>query len=195
MHPHIVRALRLPRLASAALAASLLACSAGEPASGTTAASAGQAASAIESAPGSPVSALVSGGTFWFVLDESDVADDVKTGCAKGSADASAAAACVDRIRREGAKEGIRFSGSDPARLVWTSFGVGGGAEEVFLEVPFAVTAVDRARVQVRATGAPRGSRVPPKVDALRTFAFEVIDADTVAMVDPERGRMIFRAH
>jgi hypothetical protein len=195
MHKNVTRAHALSGAGVAAIAAlaTLFACSATEP-SATTAAATGKAASAIQSAPGSPVSVLTSGGTFWFVLDESPgVAASVREECAKGSADPGSVAKCVDRIRQEGDKEGFRFSGSDPARLVWTSFGVGSGAEEVFLEVPLAVTAVDRGRVEMRATGAPSGSRVPPKADAL-PFAFEVVDANTIAMVDPDRGRMVFRA-
>jgi hypothetical protein len=187
MHTHVTRSL--------VFSLSLFACSANDAASSTTPAGPARASSDVPSATGSPVSVLTSGGTYWFVFDESlGVADPVKGECARRSPDPSTAEACVDRIRKAGAQEGIRLSGSDPARLVWTSFGVTGGAEEVYVELPLAVTGVDGARVEVRPTGPARGTHAPTGDRAPQRLVFEVLDASTVAMIDPDKGRMVFRA-
>ncbi len=196
MRTHVNRSFVFSRLAAAAAGVSLFACSASEPTSSTTATGPAKTAAAAESAPGSPVAALTAGGTYWFVFDESrGVAEPVKEECARRSAEPSAAAACVDRIRKAGEQEGFRLSGSDPTRLVWTSFGVTGGTEEVYLEVPLAVARVEGALVEVHPTGPARGTRLalqgdrtPPKL------VFEVLDANTLAMVDADKGRMVFRS-
>lgn len=194
MHTHVTPSFVFSRLAAAAAGISLFACSASEPTSSTTATGPAKASSAAESAPASPVATLTSGGTYWFVFDESSVADAVKQDCAGRFADRSAADACVDRIRKAGDQEGFRLSGSDPTALVWTSFGVTGGTEEVYLEVPLAVARVEGALVEVHPTGPARGTRPPQAGRAPQKVVFEVLDARTIAMVDADKGRMVFRS-
>ena len=178
------------------VALSLFACSATDssmaPASGRVA----QSESTSDTpAPGNPASVLALGRTYWFVFDESPkVLGLMTTKCGKDGADK--VPACLDEIRHEAAREAIRFSGSDTAHLTWTSFGLdASGKEELFLEVPFAVTGIDGAFVSVKSTGAPRGPQAAglksPGKDAI---AFEVIDESTIAMTDPEKGRLMFRA-
>jgi hypothetical protein len=182
------------RLAAALAGISLVACSASEPTSSTTATGPAKTSSVAESASGSPVAALTSGGTYWFVFDESDIADAVKRDCAHRFADRSAADACVDRIRKAGDQEGFRLSGSDPTGLVWSSFGVTGGTEEVYLEVPLAVARVEGSLVEVHPIGPARGTRLPQAGRAPQKLVFEVLDARTIAMVDADKGRMVFRS-
>jgi hypothetical protein len=71
---------------------------------------------------------------------------------------------------------------------------VTGGAEEVYLEVPFAVTGVDGSRIEVRPIGPARGARAPKGDQAPQKLVFEVLDESTIAMVDADKGRMVFRS-
>lgn len=137
---------------------------------------------------------FAAGGTYWFVIDESKpVIDRVKAGCAHDASSDAAAADCVEGIRQEGAREGFRISGNNPAQLTWTSFGMKDGHEEVFLEIPVAVTATEGTVVHVRATGPARGSQLPAGHHGPDTLAFDVVDAHTMAMIDPEKGRLVYR--
>jgi hypothetical protein len=187
------------RLALAALlVAPLFACSAPDsslaPASGRVA----QSQSAADtSAPGNPATVLTHGRTYWFVFDESPtVLAAVTAKCAKE--DAAHADTCVDAVRQEAAKEAIRFSGTDTQHLTWTSFGIDeAGKEELYLEIPFAVTGTEGAFVRVKVAGTPRG-RQAAKMNARGDggLAFEVIDETTIAMSDPDpaKGRLLFRS-
>jgi hypothetical protein len=151
--------------------------------------------SADTATPGNPATVLTHGHTYWFVFDESPtVLAAVKAKCAKEGA--GKADACVEAVRREAAREAIRFSGGDTQHLTWTSFGIDeAGKEELFLEIPFAVASTEGAFVRVKVAGAPRG----PQAAGINArgdggLAFEVIDESTVAMADPEKGRLLFRS-
>jgi hypothetical protein len=177
------------------LTAAHLACSATEPntSAGLSAAPVAKSASTrVASATGSPASAL-GAGTYWFVFDESSVADVVKSECAETQKTPPAVQACVDGIRNEGASEAIRFSSAAPDQLTWTSFGVRGGQEEIFVEVPLAVVSTTGTLVQTRATGPAHGTQIHGGDKGPGDVTFDVIDARTVAMVDPDKGRLVFR--
>jgi len=152
--------------------------------------------SAVEAArTGSPASALLTGSTFWFVFDESTTVRDMMTERCQHDQPANVAA-CVDAVRQQGNVEGVRFSGSDPSSLTWTSFGHEDGKELVYLDVPLAITDTDGSIVHTRVNGAVKGlqaEKAAPKL-AQGGPPFEVIDAKTIAMTDPGKGRLVFRA-
>jgi hypothetical protein len=180
-------------LLSSTLALSMtLACSASEPAASLP----GEARtmSPLEAVKaGSPASALLEGGTYWFVFDESPtVLAMMQDRCSHKSDSAR----CVDEVRQAGAHEGIRFSGADPSNVTWTSFGVEDGREVLFLEMPLAVTDTDGPVVHTKLAGPPRGRQAAgfDRKAPSGGPSFEVIDAKTVAMTDPDKGKLVFRA-
>jgi hypothetical protein len=159
----------------------LVACaSAAEPASAPTA---------------SPIDTLRAGGTFAFVLDESDPGTRLHAKCdAEHAGDAPGAAACYDAIRQIAAREGIRFSLDAAGRLVWTSYGAEEGKPVSYVEVPVEASLDKDGTVAAKQVERPRGLQVDAKefpVDAV--LRFQVVDADTVVMPDPHKGRLVFR--
>jgi hypothetical protein len=186
--------MRIIHAALFVLTAAHIACSATEPntSAGLAAVPVAKTTSTrVASATGSPASALGAGGTYWFVFDESSVAEIVKSQCAETEKTPPAVQACVDGIRNEGANEAIRFSSATPDQLTWTSFGVRGGQEEIFLEVPLAVVSTTGTLVQTRAMGAAHGTQIHGGDKGPSDITFDVIDARTVAMVG--KGRLVFR--
>jgi hypothetical protein len=136
-------------------------------------------------------------GTWVFVLDESDVAAKVRERCsAAAEGDLSRSEACYAEVRAEGATEKVRFAAGANGHTVWTSFGDKQGTMELFLEVPMDLTADGPLRVTGRIAGTPVGAQA----DDARTHLplgtvvhFERVDAQTIAMVDPVKGRLIYR--
>jgi hypothetical protein len=138
---------------------------------------------------------LRAGGDFGFVLDESDPAAKFRAGCAaKSSGDGAAASACYDAIRQQGAREGIRFSLDAAGRVVWTSYGVEDGKPATYIEAHLDATPEARGFVAMRLSEPARGIQVegnpfPPNA----VLRFQVVDANTVVMVDGQKGKLVFR--
>jgi hypothetical protein len=139
---------------------------------------------------------LKTGGTFVFALDESHPAQRLHEECnAESGGDAAKAGACYARIQEEAGREGIRFATNADGRLVWTSWVVSDGRELTLLEVPLAVTAEGDHVILGRPLGAARGAQAGSLPTAPnKLLRFEVPDATTVAMVDPDpaKGRLVF---
>src|ERR1019366_4138843 len=89
------------------------------------------AAEPAASPPRSAIDTLRAGGTFAFVLGESDPGTKLRASCA-----AAGASACYDAVRQEGDREGIRFSVDAAGRLVWTSYGMEEGKPVTYVEGP-----------------------------------------------------------
>ena len=71
------------------------------------------------------------------------------------------------------------------------------GKEVVDLELPLALTGAEGTTLRTRVVGEPRGTkaeRIKAKIADLGGPAFEVIDAKTVTMHDPEKGVLVFHA-
>ena len=143
-----------------------------------------------------PLDVLRAGGTFGFVLDESDPGAKAKAGCASEHPnDAAGADSCYCAIAAEAAREGIRFSVDGTGRLVWTSYcGGENGKEATCLEGPVDAAAESERTVSAHFVAIPHGVQFP-QMDHVPTQAmrFEVVDADTIVMVDPHKGRLVFR--
>ena len=155
-------------------------------------------ASAAEPAaapPHSAIDTLRAGGTYGFVLGESDPGIKLRASCAaEHPGDAPGAAACYDAVRQMGDREGIRFSLDAGGRLVWTSYGMEEGKPVTYVEVPLEASLDKDGSVAAKQVEGPRGLQVDarqfPKDAVLR---FQVIDADTIVMPDPHKGKLVFR--
>jgi hypothetical protein len=143
-----------------------------------------------------PLDVLRAGGTFGFVLDESDPGARAKAGCASEHPnDASGATACYGAIAAEAAREGIRFSVDGTGHLVWTSYcGGDNGKEATCLEGPLDAAAESGRTVSAHFVAIPHGVQFP-QMDHVpaQALRFEVVDADTIVMVDPQKGRLVFK--
>jgi hypothetical protein len=153
------------------------------------------AAEPAATASHSPLDTLRAGGSFAFVLDESDPAAKFHAQCAADHpGDAAGAAACYDAIRAVGSREGIRFSVDASGRLVWTSYGVEEGKPATYVEVPLEASVERDGTVSAKLADRPHGMQVDAHefpIDAV--LRFQVVDADTVVTIDPHKGKLVFR--
>jgi hypothetical protein len=133
-------------------------------------------------------------GTWAFVLAASDVAAPIRARCAKdASDDASKAQACWNEVATEAAREKIRFATDAAGHTVWTSFGSEGAKEIVFVEVPVELAADGPGHVLAKVSGAPKGDHAAQFAKAsVNVMRIEVVDARTIAMNDPKKGRLVF---
>ncbi len=180
---------------SAVCLAAITACASQSPET-SSASPTGESAEQLSAANGtSPaLDVLKQGGPFVFALDESDPSKAFHDQCnTQSSGDSAKADACYARIREEGAHELIRFALAADGHLVWTSYGIEDGKEVLFLEIPLAVTTDGERAVVGRAAGTARGRQAGDGVvSPSKRIRFEVPDASTVAMVDPQKGRLVF---
>jgi hypothetical protein len=143
----------------------------------------------------SPIDTLRAGGTFGFVLAESDPGKRLQAKCATDHpGDAAGAAACYDAVKVEADREGIRFSLDAQGRLVWTSYGAEDGKPVSYVEGPLEPSLDKDGSINAKQLERPHGLQVDAKnfpVDAV--LRFQVIDADTVVMPDPHKGKLVFR--
>lgn len=168
--------------------ATVLGACASAPSDATLAASSSAASTASEARP----SELA--GTWGFVLAASDVAAPIRARCAKDSSgDATKAQACWNEVAAEAANEKIRFSTDAAGHTVWTSFGSEGAKEIVFVEVPVELAADGPGHVLAKVSGAPKGDHAAQFAKAsVNVMRIEVVDARTIAMNDPKKGRLVF---
>jgi hypothetical protein len=142
-----------------------------------------------------PLDVLRAGGTFAFVLDESDPGAKAKASCASEHPNDSAGAdSCYGAIAAEAAREGIRFSVDGAGRLVWTSYCAENGKEVTCLEGPLDATPESERAVSAHFVEIPHGVQFP-QMDHVPSQAlrFEVVDGNTIVMVDPQKGKLVFR--
>ena len=133
-------------------------------------------------------------GTWAFVLSASDVAAPIRARCADEFAgDATKAGACWNEVAAEAAREKIRFATDRAGHTLWTSLGSEGAKEVVFLEVPVELAADGPGHVLAKVLGAPKGDHAAQFAKAnVNVMRIEVVDARTIAMNDPKKGRLVF---
>ncbi len=134
-------------------------------------------------------------GAYPFVLVESDVYAGLKSKCAAESAgDAAKAQACVAAVAAEAAKEGVRFEKDAQGRVTWISYGDDEGKPVVYHQVPIALTSDGAKGATGRTLGPATGvhAQKRPIVEGT-VMRFELVDAQTLAMNDPKKGRLVFR--
>ena len=133
-------------------------------------------------------------GTWGFVLAASDVAAPIRARCAKDFAgDTQKARACWNEVATEAAREKVRFATDGAGHTVWTSFGSEGATEIVFVEVPVELAADGPGHVLAKVSGAPKGDHAAQFAKAsVNVMRIEIVDARTIAMNDPKKGRLVF---
>ena len=133
-------------------------------------------------------------GTWGFVLASSDVAGPMRERCDQSSGgDAAKSKECMTEIATQAAKEKIRFSKDSAGHTVWTSFETSGGKETVYVQVPVELAADGPGRVLAKVAGAPSGEMAEKfKQSSTNAMHIEVVDAHTIAMTDPRKGRLVY---
>jgi len=170
------------------LSLSLAACS-----GAATSDSPGGATSAAAQATTAEPAADLSG-TWGFVLASSDVAGPIRESCEQSSGgNAAKSKDCMSEIATQSAKEKIRFSKDNAGHTVWTSFETDGGKEVVYVQVPVELAADGPGRVLAKVAGAPTGEMAEKfKQSSTNQMRIEVVDARTIAMNDPRKGRLVY---
>ena len=107
--------------------------------------------------------------------------------------------ACLAEAQEAGAKEGFRFESAGEGKWTWISFGQDDkGAEEIFIKAMVALQQSQADRLVVKIAGEVSGKQwdaMPVKVRAAMlevAIPILVVDADTVAMDSPRKGRLIY---
>lgn len=133
-------------------------------------------------------------GTFRFDLHASEVAGAVKEECAKESGgDRAKADACFAAIEAQAKREKIRFAKDKTGRMVWSSFGVDGDKVETFLEVPVELKSDGPSHVLATVAGKATGFQAAKiEKSEAKAMRVEIIDATTIAMRDPKKGRLVY---
>jgi hypothetical protein len=182
----------MKKLLAAVLALPLVACAsaADHPAPPTS-----EPTTVDRAAPSTALLELRGGGDFMFVLDESAPASMWRTRCeGEHPRDAAAADRCYAAVREQGSHEGLRFSVDANKHLVFTSFGIEDGREATYLEVPLAVASEGDRVVAATPAGAAHGLQIADKpLPSDAVMRFELVDDTTIAMNDPQKGRLVFR--
>jgi len=132
--------------------------------------------------------------TFMFSLDESDPAATFRAQCQKESGgDAAKADACYAHVRQEGSQEGMRFSLDSEQHVVWTSFGLEDGKEEIYIQSPMGITTDGDRAVVATFAAAPHGVQVEGQPNwAAQRIHFAFPDATTMVMNDKTKGKLVF---
>jgi len=132
---------------------------------------------------------------YMFVLDESAPASTFRARCAaQHPVDPAAADACYAEVREGASHEGVRFSVDADKHLVFTSFGLEGGHEATYLQVPTNVASEGDRIVAMIPAAAARGLQTDVKpLPRNAVMHVELVDDLTIAMTDPQKGRLVYR--
>jgi hypothetical protein len=127
-------------------------------------------------------------GTWRFVLDQSDVAKPIREECAGDDA-------CWQKFATQAAKEKIRFTRDASGAITWTSFETDGKEEHVFLSAPIELASNGTNHLTARVAGKPSGlhaDRLAKSGTPLHALDVEIVDAKTIALTDPKKGRLVY---
>jgi hypothetical protein len=153
--------------------------------------------SAAPDAPSAPASAAVTAapvpdltGRYLFSLDESEPAAAFRSNCASSAGgDKAKADACYAEVKAEASQEGIRVEKDAQGQTVWVSF----GREGVYHTVPVALTSDGPNAVLSKSLAPAIGSLAEKRPIPVGTvMRIEIVDAQTIAMNDPKKGRLVF---
>jgi hypothetical protein len=153
---------------------------------------AGSTATAAQASQAEPAADIT--GTWVFVLTSSDVAAPIREECTQSSGgDDAKAKECWAKISTQAAKEKIRFSKDAAGKTVWTSFETDGAKENVYVQVPVELAADGPGHVLAKISGTPKGDMAEKfKKSSTNAMRIEVVDAHTIAMTDPRKGRLVY---
>jgi hypothetical protein len=180
--------LSLGLLPFATLAITLGACASSSASDALT----GSSASPATAAQAAPAADLA--GTWGFDLASSDVAAPLRARCAKNSHDDPAKTqACWNEVATQAAMEKIRFANDVTGHTVWTSFESDGSKESVYVTVPVELAADGPGHVLCKVSGEPKGEHAAQFAKSnINVMRIEVVDARTIAMTDPKKGRLVY---
>ncbi len=142
-----------------------------------------------------PLDMLRQGGDFGFSLDDSaNRSAFFHAKCATScNGDQAKADACYAEIATAGAKEGIRFSTGADGRLVWTSYGADDGPEQIYLEASLDAVGVGDHGVSATVASPMHGTMAATHAPPVgKVMQIEVVDRNTIAMVETEKGRLVY---
>ena len=127
-------------------------------------------------------------GTWRFALEQSDVAKPIREECAGDEA-------CWQKIATQAAKEKIRFTRDAKGTITWTSFETDGTEEHVFLTAPIELSKATNNHLTARVSAPPSGlhaDRLAKSGAKLDAMDVEIVDAKTIALKDPKKGRLVY---
>lgn len=128
-------------------------------------------------------------GTWVFDLDASEVAAAVREDCASKPNPS----ACWSEIAAEAKLEKIRFAPGPDGHSQWSSFAADPKGEILFLSVPVDLSADGPNRVIAKVAGEVKGKQAPQFAKSnINQVRIEVVDAHTIAMLDPRKGRLVY---
>lgn len=129
-------------------------------------------------------------GTWGFDLEASEVAAAVRKDCSsKPSPDK-----CWAEIAAEAKLEKIRFAppGHD-GHAQWSSFASDPEGEILFLAVPVDLASDGPNRVIAKVAGEAKGKQAPQfSKSNIHQLRIDVVDAHTIALLDPKKGRLVY---
>jgi type IV secretory pathway VirB10-like protein len=137
---------------------------------------------------------IVPGATFLFSLaDSPDAMKAVTETCGKKKKDEDKKK-CEDEAKASAAEEGIRFEkGEKDGTWVWVSFGKEKDKEVVFNKITIKDPKFEDKKVTFTMTGKDSGKRAMKFKEGDASPVTELVDDTTVAMMDPKKGRLVFK--
>jgi type IV secretory pathway VirB10-like protein len=137
---------------------------------------------------------IVPGATFLFSLaDSPDAMKAVTETCGKKKKDEDKKK-CEDEAKASAAEEGIRFEkGEKDGTWVWVSFGKEKDKEVVFNKITIKDPKFENKKVTFTMTGKDSGKRAMKFKEGDASPVTELVDDTTVAMMDPKKGRLVFK--
>ena len=128
-------------------------------------------------------------GTWRFDLDASDVAAAIRQDCST-KADPKG---CWAEIAEEAKLEKIRFAPGADGHAQWSSFASDPKGEIIFVTVPVDLSADGPNRVLAKVAGEAKGKHAPQFAKSSnKQLRIEVVDAKTIALSDPMKGRLVY---
>ncbi len=145
--------------------------------------------------PKKKFSEIIPGATFKFSLADSPDAKKLATDdCEKkAKKDDKKKEACLKDVEAAAAGEGSRYEKDDKGNWWWVSFAQEKGKEVIVNKVMFKVKtdAEEGGKAVLTPEGKDMGKKPMAKLPAEVTI--EVVDAHTIAMTDPKKGRLVFK--
>ncbi|MFO0740088.1 MAG: hypothetical protein U0270_29585 [Labilithrix sp.] len=129
-------------------------------------------------------------GTWRFDLEASEVAAAVRKDCSSKPDPGE----CWSEIAAEAKLEKIRFSppGND-GHAQWSSFASDPKGEILFLTVPVDLASDGPNRVLAKVAGEAKGKQAPQfSKSNIHQLRIDVINTSTIALLDPEKGRLVY---
>jgi len=124
-------------------------------------------------------------GTWAFDLEASDVASAIRTRCANKPG-------CWDEIAAEAKLEKIRFAPGPNGHEQWTSFAADPRGDELFITVPVDLANDGQGHVLAKIAGPATGKQADLFNQQTKHLRVEIVDAKTIALTDPQKGRLVY---